>query len=312
MTSQSRLACDAREQRPSGIWRGLVVAGFAAAAAVIYFQFVRRRQRKVRPKGEQARSFVADVSDDVQQEFDDAVNWVGDSGSGLSNESKLRLYGCFKQAKDGDCTSTRPWGIEAAFKWDAWAKLRGTSQEEAMSNYVDTLKQLVPGWSPGATAPEGRAEKNMMGPVLSLMGCIGDPDKEDDVDSSTVGQFNEMIANGDVDSVCEALKLSPGLGFQADKDGMTALHWAADRGELEIIEALLVLLGEGDVATSRINAQDQDGNTPLHFAVMTENEEIARELVARGADSSMENEEGESPMVMAADQPGWKEILTCS
>jgi len=312
MTSQSRLVCDARELSRPGIWRGLVVASFAAAAAVIYYQFVRRRQRKNRPKGEQARCYVAEENNDIQRDFDDAAQWVGESGSGLSNEAKLRLYGFFKQATAGDCTFTRPWGMEASLKWDAWAKIRGISQEEAMLKYVDTLKDIVPGWGPSSTALEGPVQKNIMGPVVSLMGCIGDPSKEHDVDSSTVGQFNEMITSGDVESVREALSLSPSLGFQRDKDGMTALHWAADRGELDIIQALLGLLGEGDVAVSRINAQDEEGNTPLHFAVMTENVEIARALVARGADSSVENEEGESPMMAAPSQPEWKEILTCS
>jgi ankyrin repeat protein len=46
-----------------------------------------------------------------------------------------------------------------------------------------------------------------------------------------------------------------------DKDGSTALHWAADRGDKEVIEALLA--GSVDV-----NEKNKNGSTALHWGTM--------------------------------------------
>ena len=52
------------------------------------------------------------------------------------NSSWLRL-----QATVGDVTGSQPWAvqIEARLKYNAWAKLKGVSKEEAMQSYIDLL-----------------------------------------------------------------------------------------------------------------------------------------------------------------------------
>lgn len=61
-----------------------------------------------------------------------------------SNESLLRLYSLFKQAELGDVNSKRPGmlDIRGRAKWDAWAKLKGTSKEEAMKAYIELVAEL--------------------------------------------------------------------------------------------------------------------------------------------------------------------------
>ncbi|KAI3661473.1 hypothetical protein MP638_007203 [Amoeboaphelidium occidentale] len=65
-----------------------------------------------------------------------------------SNEEKLQFYSYFKQATEGDVKGEQPWQIqlEARAKYDAWAKLKGMSKEDAMKHYVDLLAKGDPNW----------------------------------------------------------------------------------------------------------------------------------------------------------------------
>lgn len=64
-----------------------------------------------------------------------------------SNETLLELYGLYKQATAGDVQGDRPGGFDfrGAAKYDAWAKRRGMSQEEAMQAYVALVEKLAAG-----------------------------------------------------------------------------------------------------------------------------------------------------------------------
>ncbi|KAL9271169.1 Acyl-CoA-binding domain-containing protein [Drosera capensis] len=62
-----------------------------------------------------------------------------------SDENKLILYGLYKQATVGDVNTSRP-GIfdqKGRYKWDFWKKNEGKSQEEAKSDYITKVKQLL-------------------------------------------------------------------------------------------------------------------------------------------------------------------------
>lgn len=50
----------------------------------------------------------------------------------------LQFYGLFKQAENGDNTTTRPGMMDfvGKAKWDAWTKHKGLSQDEAKDKYV--------------------------------------------------------------------------------------------------------------------------------------------------------------------------------
>lgn len=57
----------------------------------------------------------------------------------------LRLYSLFKQATKGDAKGEPPGGFDfvARAKFDAWSKMKGTSAEEAMQQYVDSVATLT-------------------------------------------------------------------------------------------------------------------------------------------------------------------------
>jgi len=54
------------------------------------------------------------------------------------NDTLLKLYAYFKQATAGDAGDDRPGAFDfvGRAKYDAWAKLKGTTDEEAMRGYI--------------------------------------------------------------------------------------------------------------------------------------------------------------------------------
>jgi len=254
-------------------------------------------------------------SEELQAAFSAASDWVAnEGGQALSVQSKLELYGPFKQVNAGDAPDVRPRGIEASMKWDSWVKLKGRTRQEAMAIYVATLDRLCPIWAETSGADLTRKQPrhkpdggSSMGFAVSTMGQIGDPDQAGDTDETPIGVLCEMIANGEVEGVCSVLDQAPSLAFQKDKAGMTPLHWAADRGEVRIAQKLVSML-ESQPASAILgclNCKDDAGDTPLHYAVNTENVELARLLTRAGADPSIQNEDGDSPLDLAEGQSLW-------
>ena len=69
-----------------------------------------------------------------------------------TNAQRLRFYGLFKQASEGDAPSgggVRPGllAVVARAKFDAWAALRGVTPEEARRQYVELLRALDPAFN---------------------------------------------------------------------------------------------------------------------------------------------------------------------
>lgn len=60
------------------------------------------------------------------------------------NNTLLKLYSLYKQGTVGDVNTERPGGFDfvGAAKWDAWDKLKGTSQEDAQKQYIDFVESL--------------------------------------------------------------------------------------------------------------------------------------------------------------------------
>ncbi|HEU4843554.1 MAG TPA: acyl-CoA-binding protein [Burkholderiaceae bacterium] len=60
------------------------------------------------------------------------------------NMTLLKIYALFKQASSGDVEGARPGFTDMVgrAKYDAWAALKGNSQEEAMQQYIDLIEEL--------------------------------------------------------------------------------------------------------------------------------------------------------------------------
>ncbi len=60
------------------------------------------------------------------------------------NATLLKIYALYKQGSLGDNTDAKPGfsDMVARAKWDAWSRLKGTSQDEAMQQYIDLIAEL--------------------------------------------------------------------------------------------------------------------------------------------------------------------------
>ena len=62
-----------------------------------------------------------------------------------SNETLLQLYSLYKQSVEGDNSTeppSNPFDFVAKAKYEAWAALKGKSQEEAMQEYIKLVEKL--------------------------------------------------------------------------------------------------------------------------------------------------------------------------
>ena len=90
----------------------------------------------------------------------------------------------------------------------------------------------------------------------------------------------------------------------AQGDGMTALHWAASHGNLELTNMLLVA-GGNVRALTRINSY-----TPLFFAAREGNAEVVKALLTAGADPKAVSTTGSTPLMLAATSGNTAAIVT--
>ena len=81
---------------------------------------------------------------DLQRKFDDAAAASKNLKERPDNDTLLRIYSLYKQGSSGDAEGKRPGfgDMIGRAKYDAWAKIRGTSREDAMQQYVDLINSL--------------------------------------------------------------------------------------------------------------------------------------------------------------------------
>src|SRR6185436_5319615 len=106
----------------------------------------------------------------------------------------------------------------------------------------------------------------------------------------------DAAMRADRDGVRALLKQGADVGG-AQGDGMTALHWAAERGDVALADMLLYA-GANVAAVTRIGQY-----TPLHLAAASGNADVVKVLLDRGADANArEAEWGQTPLMFAAAQ----------
>lgn len=87
------------------------------------------------------------------------------------------------------------------------------------------------------------------------------------------------------------LALAPKMVRIEDDDGRTPLHWAIEQ-HLDAVEVVRVLLEAG----ADPNAEDCLGNTPLHLAAQDGSFAVYKLLVSYGAEESVKNDSLETPL----------------
>jgi len=206
-------------------------------------------------ESDESESIAIESDESLLQYFSSAADFVQNERERISQSDLLILYGLYKQATCGSADSTsRPslLNYKDRQKYDAWNACSTLSPVAAMAKYVDKVKCL--GWSAETktsnVAGFGIIPSRPM--ALDEPGCTSGCSEAD--------RWFEAVIEGQLMTVQHLLNENPELVNRIDENGMTGLHWAADRGHVEIV---MLLLNNG----SSLNAEDDEGQTALQYAV---------------------------------------------
>ena len=97
-----------------------------------------------------------DNMEELESVFRASISFLSDDAlkkNKTSDDDKLRLYGCFKQATLGKC-KVLPVPEKAKYpvafaKWKAWFDTNSMSRKEAKAEYVRIVDSLHQGWRSG-------------------------------------------------------------------------------------------------------------------------------------------------------------------
>ena len=80
----------------------------------------------------------------LQEQFTQAQQDSKNLSERPDNMTLLKIYALFKQGSAGDVSGERPGMTDFVnrAKYDAWAALQGTSQEDAQQQYIDLIEEL--------------------------------------------------------------------------------------------------------------------------------------------------------------------------
>lgn len=82
---------------------------------------------------------------DLKKKFEKASKDVLKAKKDPGNDLKLRLYANYKQATEGDVAGEKPGAFDFVnrAKYEAWAKLKGTSADKAMEDYIKLVDRVT-------------------------------------------------------------------------------------------------------------------------------------------------------------------------
>jgi len=80
----------------------------------------------------------------LQEQFEQAQADSKNLPERPDNMTLLKIYALFKQASSGDASGDRPGMTDfvGRAKFDAWAELKGKTQDEAKQLYIDLIEDL--------------------------------------------------------------------------------------------------------------------------------------------------------------------------
>jgi acyl-CoA-binding protein len=82
---------------------------------------------------------------DLRREFAQAAEDIQQLGQRPDNDTLLKLYALYKQGSEGDVRGDQPgfFDFVGTAKYEAWAQLRGVSEDDAMQRYIDLVHELL-------------------------------------------------------------------------------------------------------------------------------------------------------------------------
>lgn len=236
---------------------------------------------------------LSDFDDDSQlsTDFAAAAKYLQGIVATLDQSTLLELYGLYKQATVGKCNVPKPglFALQAKAKWNAWNDLADMTGEIAMQKYVDKMSSIRPDWN--VNAAQGGGAKQASWVSVSRMVTEESDDHLDPVAKTCFDFVKEGNATGLQQAIADGELQLDAL----DDEGMALLHWAADRG---CVDVLRLLLASG----ADVNVTDEDGQTPLHFASSVGHVDCVRLLLDGGADKARRDQDDQTGYDVATDQ----------
>ena len=81
---------------------------------------------------------------EINSRFEQAAAMAKSLAEKPDNDTLLQLYALFKQGSSGDVAGEKPgfFDFVATAKYEAWEKLQGLSQDDAMQKYINLVERL--------------------------------------------------------------------------------------------------------------------------------------------------------------------------
>ena len=211
----------------------------------------------------------------------------------LDDEQRLQLYGLYKQATVGDINTSKPMALDmvGSAKWNSWKSFEGFPKKAAAQAYV----YLVEGESASASQGDSerdkavaRGEEDVFTSLGAMMGI--NHVKYGGNTSGDEWTSDQKIFHAVTDGTLEQLEalLKDTVDVNSrDQEGMTPLHYAVDRCLVEAVSLLIEHKAD-------LDAQNKEGETPLMMAVTCEHENMVKLLIESGAKKEIKNNDGSS------------------
>ncbi|TNN11435.1 Phosphatidate phosphatase LPIN3 isoform 1 [Schistosoma japonicum] len=188
----------------------------------------------------------------LESHFEQAAKHLSEIAYSLDSNTLLYFYARYKQATVGPCNISKPgiFDVNGRKKWWTWHDLGHMSTKEAQKQYVDKLLEVDPAWKPS----DEKQRSVYVSRMINLNPHSNEPLPTLDNDHSIFS----LIKQHDLESLIRLLSVNCNEVNSLDKNEMTPLHWASDRGFSDMVSTLIKY-------NANVNSKDSEGQTPLHY-----------------------------------------------
>lgn len=230
------------------------------------------------------------MSSNVEDKFNLAADYIQSNHHRFNKSDLLQFYAFYKQSTAGVNNQSRPsfFKLQERAKFDAWNALGSMQKSDAMESYVDLLSKLSPSWEEDVAEDKGSSG--------SFGAAVSRPKFEDYIEDSEKS-IEDFIRDGNTDKLKKLLKNVDPIDLNSlDENGLGLIHWASDRGNLEVLKIILTTKGID------IDLQDSEGQTALFYASSCGHKTCLQLLLDRGANKEIVDNEESSCTDVAYDE----------
>lgn len=224
--------------------------------------------------------------------FRSAADHVQNLVSVLDSKKLLQIYSFYKQATEGPCNIPRPkwYDMQAKQKWDAWNSLGDMLPDAAKEKYIALITECDPEWNTKTHEKKSNSQKKKSQHWVTVS-SLNSNEADESNENKTIFDF---CRDGDVWQVRMLIKSQPSLLNSIDSEGLGLIHWAADRGCLDVIKILITLGCD-------ISLKDESGQTALHYAASCGHKECVELLLREGIDKTVKDFDDKTAADVASD-----------